>query len=102
MKLSLQGYVRNQTSLFSDGLYELLQNGEEVNNALYVKIEQALDGAKCTTLTLYDLIMALLREDMSKEEAIDFLALNAEKLLAHKHTNDLITFDIKKENFSED
>ncbi len=96
MKISIQGYVRGQRSLFSDALYELSQKDDEVNHALYEKLEHALEQARCSTLTFYDLIMALLREDISKDEALDFLALDAEKLESHNHTNDLIIFSPKE------
>lgn len=92
MLLSIQGYVSYQRRLFSEALQELSENGEQINHVAYEKIEHGLDEARCTTLTLYDLVMALLKGDISKDEAVTFLCLDAEKLENHKHTNDLITF----------
>lgn len=95
LKLSLSGFLSSLQSLLNEAIEVLRENDENIYNSDFKEINHALEMGRDANLTFYEVSIALLRGDISKEEALKFFCFDDKFLAEYKYRNNLIIFTPK-------
>jgi len=96
VKISLRGFVSNHKCDAKNAMRTLERNKRDYIDAVdtedYEEIEIALEWSSDNITVLYDVLIAIMRKEVTPEYMAEFFALSESDLKNHKHTNELIIF----------